>query len=172
MSFYTYLWLRENGTPYYVGKGTGNRAYSKHNHFCSPPARTRVYVQHWASDEEAFEMEKWYIRFYGRKDLGTGILYNLTDGGLGAAPSEETCRKMSEANMGKVPWIKGRKHSQKDAAKNEKQPPGYAGVEALRGNCREDPKSTSRQKAIRTTQLQFIRQQELSWSSYFRTTSQ
>lgn len=24
MTFYTYLWLREDGSPYYVGKGRGH----------------------------------------------------------------------------------------------------------------------------------------------------
>jgi len=28
VEFYTYLWLREDGTPYYVGKGCGKRAFT------------------------------------------------------------------------------------------------------------------------------------------------
>lgn len=88
--FYTYLWFREDGTPYYVGKGSNRRAFYHHN-VHRPKSRARIFIQHWSSEEEAFEMEKWYIRFFGRKDNGTGILRNLTDGGEG--PSGNTfCR--------------------------------------------------------------------------------
>ena len=77
---YTYLYLRKDGTPYYVGKGRGKRAFAK-THGVSVPVRARIVLQHWASDAEALEMEQWWIRFFGRKDIGTGILRNLTDGG-------------------------------------------------------------------------------------------
>jgi hypothetical protein len=104
--FYTYLWLRENGTPYYVGKGSGRRAFQNRDHNVFRPERdARVFVQYWESEEKAFEMEMWYISLYGRKDLGTGILRNMTNGGDGPSgwvPSEETKAKISKALMGHV----------------------------------------------------------------------
>ena len=55
----------------------------------------------------AFALERRYIRWYGRKDLGTGILANRTDGGEGTANSirvcsEDTKFKIGSANKGKV----------------------------------------------------------------------
>ena len=78
--FYTYLWLREDGTPYYVGKGSGRRATRKRR---GSPTKDRIIVQDFLSEAEAFEAEKILIAYYGRKDIGTGILINLNDGGEG-----------------------------------------------------------------------------------------
>jgi len=80
--FYVYMWLREDGTPYYVGKGSGRRAYRTHRVGKVPPiGRTVFYVT--KDEEEAFELEVILIWYYGRKDNGTGCLRNLTDGGEG-----------------------------------------------------------------------------------------
>jgi len=50
------------------------------------------------NEDIALELEKMLIAWYGRKDLGTGILNNLTDGGDGIRnPSQETRRLMAEA---------------------------------------------------------------------------
>jgi hypothetical protein len=79
-TFYTYVWLREDNTPYYVGKGSGQRAYRD-----GAPDRDRIIVQEWPDELTAFENEKRLIILYGRKDLDTGILNNKTDGGQGQA---------------------------------------------------------------------------------------
>jgi hypothetical protein len=76
--FYTYLWLRQDGTPYYVGKGKGNRAYRKAGHTVPcPKDRTHILMQYWESEDEAFAVEKWWIALFGRKDNSTGILRTL-----------------------------------------------------------------------------------------------
>lgn len=80
---YTYMWLREDGTPYYVGKGTGERAFRK-----GSPPRERILLELHESEADAFTAEKFLIAYYGRKDNGTGILRNLTDGGEGVSGSE------------------------------------------------------------------------------------
>ena len=100
--FYTYAYLRKGDrTPYYVGKGRGKRAYDRHTHRVKvPDDRDRIiFLKENISEKEAWDYEREMIQFYGRKDLGTGILRNLSDGGEGPAnPSPESRKKNSERN--------------------------------------------------------------------------
>jgi hypothetical protein len=100
--FYTYAWVREDRTPYYIGKGHGNRAYDKSRQFCPPRDRILILKQG-LSESEAFSHEKYMIFIFGRKDLGTGILRNLTNGGdgaSGAVRSDETRSSIRETLSG------------------------------------------------------------------------
>lgn len=101
IDFYVYLYLREDDTPYYVGKGKGSRAWRKRKHGINPPtdkSRIRI-VSHRLNESEAFLLEIKLIELFGRKDLGTGILRNITDGGEGASGrSEESRQKTIVAN--------------------------------------------------------------------------
>jgi len=108
--FYTYLWLREDGTPYYVGKGFGRRAHIDHwlkGRVRRVPPKERIVIYPAESEKDAFDTECALIWYYGRKDLGTGILRNLTDGGegpSGAVPSASTRELLSIA--GSTPAMK------------------------------------------------------------------
>lgn len=84
--FYVYVYLREDLTPYYVGKGNGVRAWIKHQGEVKPPKdKSHIVITHYDLTELwAFALERWYIKWYGRKNNNTGILRNKTDGGEGA----------------------------------------------------------------------------------------
>lgn len=98
-----YMWVREDNTPYYVGIGNPRRPYTGKRCCGNPPPRERILVLHKGLNwEEACKIEKELISLYGRKDLGTGILRNLTDGGDGALNlSEKTRESISQSKRGK-----------------------------------------------------------------------
>jgi hypothetical protein len=83
--YYVYLYLREDRTPYYVGKGIDQRAFKQHirgGGDIRPDDKDRIkIIKYFDVEEDAYEFEKWLIALYGRKSDG-GILINIKDGGI------------------------------------------------------------------------------------------
>ena len=107
MQYYTYAYLRKDKSPYYIGKGNGNRAYIRRYKGIKPPKdKSRIiFLKQNLTEQEAFRHEIYMIAIFGRKDLGTGILHNRTNGGEGASGavrSKESKIKYSESKKGKT----------------------------------------------------------------------
>ena len=104
--FYVYAYLRKDGTPYYIGKGLGKRAWARSDRtvFPSPDYSNIIVLEQNLTDIGALAIERRMIRWYGRLDNNTGILRNKTDGGDGNAgwiPSTECRQNISKGNAGK-----------------------------------------------------------------------
>ena len=93
--YYTYAYLREDGSPYYIGMGKRQRINRPHNRAKGnvvplPPLNRRLKLKTNLTLEEAKSHEIYMIAVFGRKDLGTGILLNMTNGGdAGTAVGEK-----------------------------------------------------------------------------------
>lgn len=113
--YYVYMYLRDidsstgvKGSPYYVGKGKGNRAYRKDKLPRLPKVpKDKNNIQFVAmnlSEIDALQTEVLYIYLHGRADLGKGCLRNFTNGGEGVSgfrPSEEQNQRNRERSLGK-----------------------------------------------------------------------
>ncbi len=148
--YYVYSYLREDYSPYYIGKGTKGRAYASANHrIKAPKDRSRIHIlKDNLTEEEAYELEKLYILMFGRIDLETGILRNLSDGGegpvgykttpeqrrkialsrmgekhplYGVSPSEETREKQRQALQGRFVGEKNPMYNQTHTEENRKK---------------------------------------------------
>jgi hypothetical protein len=121
--YYVYLFLRSQDSahgpkysPYYVGKGSKNRAYCRYGRQCPAPKDRNfvVFVQEGLTEEDAFNLEKYCVALYGRIDNGTGILRNMTDGGDGISGYKhlpETIKKFRNAAKNRPSSWTGKKHS-------------------------------------------------------------
>lgn len=111
--YYTYAYLREDRTPYYIGKGKGKRVYSKIRSVSMPPKERIIILKNNLTEEDAFKHEIYMIDIFGRKDLGTGILHNKTNGGEGVSGhifTEDQKQKISKSKLGKNFGSVGKNH--------------------------------------------------------------
>lgn len=111
---------------FYIGIGkTEKRAYSiyqrnRHWHHIVDKVGHKVEIvttcETW---EEACQIERYLIKYYGRRDLGLGNLVNFTDGGEGTVNrvvSDETRKKLSLASTGNINR-RGQTHSEETKLK-------------------------------------------------------
>jgi hypothetical protein len=106
--YYTYAWLREDMTPYYIGKGIRDRAYRPHrrgNTYMSAPPKERVlFLKKNLTEFDAYKHENYIISILGLKSE-SGILINMSYGGEGSSgrkPSQYCIQRTKETNIGKI----------------------------------------------------------------------
>jgi hypothetical protein len=149
--FYVYAYLRSiDFTPYYIGKGHGNRAWSKKHSVVVPKDPNRIVIlERNLTEVGALALERRMVRWYGRQDINTGILRNQTDGGDGVAgiipwnrglvgvfiPSNESRQRMSKAGLGKPKSNEHRKNISKGSKGKPKSNEHKKRIsESLKGN--------------------------------------
>lgn len=108
--YYVYAHCKvSDNQPFYIGKGKGKRAYSKKGRSSFWKKVTNKYDWYVSilhsnlSEQDALNKEIELIALYGRRDNGTGVLVNLTDGGESTTNlSEHSRQKISEKAKGRA----------------------------------------------------------------------
>ena len=133
--FYTYIYRDPTRSlePFYVGKGLKYRIKSKKNKKVEQRladlklhgVEVQIEVIAAIDESHAFFLEECLIEIYGRRDLGTGSLWNFTNGGEGVSGYRHTDlakKKIQIRHQGsKRPLITGQNIS--NSLKGKAKPP-------------------------------------------------
>lgn len=116
--YYIYAYIRSQdscagpkGTPYYIGKGSGRRAWVKHTVTVPEDNNYIVILESNLTEIGAYALERRYIRWYGRIIDNNGILENKTKG----SPSGRSHKGMSyrKGKKNKNPYpLKGKNYAE------------------------------------------------------------
>jgi len=121
MTYYVYQYIREDNSPYYIGKGSGYRISEKKHSVKVPEKKYRQFVGKNLTEEEAYQLEGWLTHKYGLLIDGTGILENKIHGGGNVSPagftgkhhSDYSKEKISNGNKGKIRTAEHKKNYSK-----------------------------------------------------------
>lgn len=106
MDYYVYFHRKATtGEIFYVGKGKGNRAWSRksRNKFWKAVEKNHGFIveifMYGLQEWYALELEKDLISKYGRRNNDTGTLTNITDGGEGVSGLEHSLENRHKASI-------------------------------------------------------------------------
>lgn len=119
-TYYVYQYLRDDNTPYYIGKGKDKRAWIPHQRKngaqLKPKDNSKIQlISQNLTEKEAFDLETKLIQHYKLKSEG-GMLVNLTYGGEGRTPGQELRDLLSKKLKGKKKPPRTAQHTENQAA--------------------------------------------------------
>ena len=174
MSF-VYYWLRENGTPYYVGYGKHKtRAYAKHprkNGEVPKPSTDRIHIHEYHSDETAKLREWEMINFLKPMLLNICPGYNTSHAFYGEDNpfygkhhSEETKQKISQSKLGKK--IHSNEFKVKQAERQKQRKGTWNHTEEVKLKCAAGGKANKGRKQTEDEKRKKSESAKKRWEKY------